>query len=159
MIHDLRTTFATAASVISAAGTVVLGNYIDRNFSPNFDQGPLFLVIYCNSSIITGGVAGTFQLQLISSASTNGASPNIHLSTPIWVTGATSVAPLNPSTNGQPMFISQLPKGSGIVGLGTYLRYIMVQAIIGTTATTGGSVTAFLTLQTGGWAALPEAVQ
>ena len=156
MIHDARATFATAVSVAAAAGTAVFGNYIDRTTTPNVDQARLYLVIFCTTAIITGGSAGTVQLDLISSASTSGSTPNIHISSPIWVTGAASVAPL---TIGSLMLIQEIPRGSGVVGLGAYLRYIMMQCVTATTTTTAGAVSAFLTLETGFWANYPNASQ
>ena len=156
MIHDARATFATAVSVAAAAGTAVFGNYIDRTTTPNVDQARLYLVIFCTTAIITGGSAGTVQLDLISSASTSGSTPNIHISSPIWVTGAASAAPL---TIGSLMLIQEIPRGSGVVGLGAYLRYIMMQCVTATTTTTAGAVSAFLTLETGFWANYPNASQ
>lgn len=156
MIRDARSTFASAVSVAAGAGTAVFGNYIDRTTTPNLDSARLYLVIYCTTAIITGGSAGTIQLDLISSAATTGTSPNIHIASPLWVTGSASVAPL---TIGSLMLVAELPRGSGIVGLGAYLRYVMMQAVIATTTVTAGAVSAFLTLETGGWAALPNASQ
>ena len=156
MIRDARATFATAVSVAAAAGTAVFGNYIDRTTTPNVDQARLYLVIFCTTAIITGGSAGTVQLDLISSAATSGSSPNIHISSPLWVTGSASVAPL---TLGSLMFIQELPRGSGVVGLGAYLRYLMMQCVTATTTTTAGAVSAFLTLETGFWANYPNASQ
>ena len=156
MIRDARATFATAVSVAAAAGTAVFGNYIDRTTTPKVDQARLYLVIFCTTAIITGGSAGTVQLDLISSAATSGSSPNIHISSPLWVTGSASVAPL---TIGSLMFIQELPRGSGVVGLGAYLRYLMMQCVTATTTTTAGAVSAFLTLETGFWANYPNASQ
>ena len=156
MIRDARTTFASAVSVAAAAGTAVFGNYIDRTTTPNVDQARLYLVIFCTTAIITGGSAGTVQLDLISSAATSGSSPNIHISSPLWATGTASVAPL---TIGSLMLIQELPRGSGVVGLGAYLRYVMMQCVTATTTTTAGAVSAFLTLETGFWANYPNASQ
>lgn len=156
MIRDARTTFATAVSVAAGAGTAVFGNYLDRTTSPNFDQARLYLVIFCTTAIITGGSAGTIQFDLISSAATSGTSPDIHIQTPLFVTGAASVAPL---TANSLIWMQEIPRGSGIVGLGAYLRYIMMQAVIATTTVTAGAVSAFLSLETGFWANLPNASQ
>ena len=146
MIRDARTTFATATSVAFTATTTVIGNYIDRGSTPNVDQARLYLVAFCTTAIITGGSAGTFQLDLITSAATAGTSPNIHIASPLWVTGSASVAPL---TAGSLMLIAELPRGSGIVGLGAYLRYMMLQVVIATTTVTAGAISAFLSLETG----------
>ena len=156
MIRDARTTFASAVSVAASAGTAVIGNYIDRTITPNVDQARLYLVIFCTTAIITGGSAGTVQIDLITSAATAGTSPNIHIASPIWVTGSASVAPL---TLGSLMLLAELPRGSGIVGLGAYLRYKMIQVVTATTTTTAGAVSAFLSLETGFWGTLPEASQ
>ena len=156
MIRDARTTFASAVSVAASAGTAVIGNYIDRTITPNVDQARLYLVIFCTTAIITGGSAGTVQIDLITSAATAGTSPNIHITSPIWVTGSASVAPL---TLGSLMLLAELPRGSGIVGLGAYLRYMMIQVVTATTTTTAGAISAFLSLETGFWGTLPEASQ
>jgi hypothetical protein len=47
------------------------------------------------------------------------------------------------------MLIAELPRGSGVVGLGTYLRYMMIQVVTATTTTTAGAISAFLSLETG----------
>ena len=147
MIRDARTTFATAVSVAAAAGTAVIGNYIDRTITPNVDQARLYLVIFCTTAIITGGSAGTVQIDLITSAATSGSSPNIHIASPLYATATTaSVAPL---TAGSLILIAELPRGSGIVGLGAYLRYMMLQVVTATTTTTAGAISAFLSLETG----------
>ena len=156
MIRDARTTFASAVSVAASAGTAVIGNYIDRTITPNVDQARLYLVIFCTTAIITGGSAGTVQIDLITSAATAGTSPNIHIASPLWVTGSASVAPL---TIGSLMLMAELPRGSGIVGLGAYLRYMMIQVVTATTTTTAGAISAFLSLETGFWGTLPEASQ
>lgn len=156
MIRDARTTFASAVSVAASAGTAVFGNYIDRTTTPNFDQAKLYLVLWCTTAIITGGSAGTVQFDMISSASTTGSSPDIHISTPLFVTGSASVAPL---TAGSLIWTQELPRGSGILGLGAYLRYIMMQCVTASATTTAGAVSAFLSLETGYWAALPNASQ
>lgn len=156
MIRDARATFASAVSIAASAGTAVFGNYIDRVTTPNLDQARLYLVVFCTTGIITGGSAGTVQLDLISSAATSGSSPNIHIASPIWITGSASVAPL---VAGDLMLMAELPRGSGVVGLGAYLRYIMMQAVTATTTTTAGAVSAFLSLETGFWAAMPNASQ
>jgi hypothetical protein len=156
MIRDNRTTFASAVSVAAAAGTAVFGNYIDRTTTPNFDQARLYLVIWCTTAIITGGSAGTVQFDLISSAATSGSSPDLHIQTPLFVTGTASVAPL---TAGSLIWLQELPRGSGVLGLGAYLRYIMMQCVTATTTTTAGAVSAFLSLEAGYWAALPNASQ
>ena len=156
MIRDARTTFASAVSVAAAAGTAVFGNYIDRTTTPNFDQAKLYLVLWCTTAIITGGSAGTVQFDLISSAATSGSTPDLHIQTPLFATGSASVAPL---TAGSLIWMQELPRGSGILGLGAYLRYIMMQCVTATTTTTTGAVSAFLSLETGYWAALPNASQ
>lgn len=156
MIRDARTTFASAVSVAASAGTAVFGNYIDRSTTPNFDQARLYLQIWCTTAIITGGSAGTVQFDLISSAATSGSSPNLHIQSPLFVTGSASVAPL---TAGSPILMAEIPRGSGIVGIAAYLRYIMMQCVTATTTTTAGAVSAFLSLEVGYWAALPNASQ
>ena len=146
MIRDARTTFCTATNVYAAAGTAVFGNYIDRTTSPNIDQARLYLQIWCTTTFI-GVATGTVQFDLISSAATSGSSPNIHISSPLFAQAAT--ASLAPLTAGSPILIAELPRGSGIVGIATYLRYLMMQCVTATETTTAGAVAAFLSLETG----------
>jgi hypothetical protein len=156
MIRDARTTFASAVSVAAVAGTAVFGNYIDRTTTPNFDQARLYLQIWCTTTFVAAG-AGTVQFDLISSAATSGSSPNLHIQSPLFATA--TVASVAPLVAGDPILMAEVPRGSGIVGIATYLRYIMMQCVTATNTTSAGSVSAFLSLETGYWAALPNASQ
>lgn len=156
MIRDARTTFASAVSVAAGAGTAVFGNYIDRSITPNVDQARLYLVIFCTTTFVAAG-AGTVQFDLISSAATTGSSPNIHIASPLYATA--TVASVAPLTAGSPILMAELPRGSGIVGLGAYLRYLMMQTVTASNTTSAGSVSAFLSLETGFWANYPNASQ
>jgi len=156
MIRDARTTFASAVSVAAGAGTAVFGNYIDRTTTPNFDQARLYLQIWCTTTFVAAG-AGTVQFDLISSAATSGTSPDIHIQTPLFATA--TVASVAPLTAGSVIWIAELPRGSGILGIGAYLRYIMMQCVTASNTTSAGSVSAFLSLEAGYWAALPNASQ
>jgi hypothetical protein len=155
MIRDARTTFCTATNVYAAAGTAVFGNYIDRTTTPNFDQAKLYLQVWCTTTFV-GVATGTVQFDMISSAATSGSTPNIHISSPLFPQAVSSVAPLSA---GSPIMIQELPRGSGILGAAAYLRYIMMQCVTATETTTAGAVAAFLSLEAGYWAALPNASQ
>lgn len=158
MIRDSRTTFCTATNVYASAGTAVFGNYIDRTITPNFDQARLYLQVWCTTTFI-GTATGTVQFEMISSAATSGTSPNIHITSGTFPQAAT--ASLAPLAAGYPILIAEVPRGSGIVGAGgaQYLRYIMMQCVTATETTTAGAVAAFLSLEAGYWAALPNATQ
>ena len=156
MIRDVRTTFATAVSVAAAAGTAVFGNYIDRTTTPNVDQAKLYLQIWCTLTFVSAS-GGTVQFDLISSAATSGSSPNLHIQSPLFVT--TTPASVAPLVAGDLILIAELPRGSGVVGIATYLRYVMMQCVTATNTTSAGSVSAFLSLEAGYWAALPNASQ
>ncbi|MEK9737680.1 MAG: hypothetical protein VW239_10210, partial [Candidatus Nanopelagicales bacterium] len=68
-IMDKLAEFCDATSVAAAAGTAVIGNQIDLS-AAGIDIGrgtpPVYLVITCATSIITGGAAGTAQFELVS---------------------------------------------------------------------------------------------
>ena len=70
MIMDERLEFADAASVAAAAGTALIGDVIDSG-SVVRDLGDgqvVYLNITVDTSIITGGSAGTIQFILASDA-------------------------------------------------------------------------------------------
>ena len=59
-ILDKRAEFADAVSVAAAAGTALIGSQIDLGVARDIGNGePLYLVLTCDTSIITGGAAGT----------------------------------------------------------------------------------------------------
>lgn len=163
VIKDARSEFASNVTVALAAGTTVLGNVYDtaaagtpNQITNNFDTDELFLRIQvrgaAGAGIFTGGSAGTIQFQFVSSAAAALTSPNIHFQTQALVTGATpGILP------GTILFLGQIPKGSGVSP--TYLRFVGMLVVVGTTTITSGTVDAFLSLQDGGWAAMPEAPQ
>ena len=68
MILDERTEFADAVSCnTGAAGTYNIGDVIDLSVARDIASGrPLYLVVGVDTSIITGGNAGTIAFQLVS---------------------------------------------------------------------------------------------
>lgn len=143
MIMDDRLEFADATSVAAVAGTALIGDVVDLGtVQRDIGSGqPLWLVITCATSIITGGTAGTIQFQLASDAQAAIAvdgSATIHLQTASFVTDDDA---LNRWDAGSVIFAAPLP----IEGP-TYERYLGVLAIIGTTTVTAGAINAFLTL-------------
>lgn len=143
MIMDDRLEFADAASVAAAAGTALIGDVIDLS-SVQRDIGagqPLWLVISCATSIITGGTAGTIQFILASDAqaaiATDG-SATAHLTTRAFVTDDDA---LNDLDAGEVIFAAPLP----IEGP-QYERYLGILCTVGTTTVTAGAINAFLTL-------------
>ena len=92
MILDSLLEFADATSVAAAAGTALIGDVIDLQEARDIGNGePIYLVIQCDTSIITGGAAGTVKFQLASDAAaaiaTDG-SATVHYDTGTIVTGA-----------------------------------------------------------------------
>jgi hypothetical protein len=142
MIIDSRLEFADAdTGVAAAAGTVLLDNQLDMSVVRDIGAGqPLYLVITCDTSIITGGSAGTITFRLVSddSATIHASTCSIHLVTQAFVTddeGYDCVA-------GDIIFCGAIPSD----GQEPYEQYLGVQAVIATTTITAGAVSAFLTL-------------
>lgn len=162
MIRDKRSMFIDNVSVAAAAGTAAVGNVYDTAASsPSavssiFDTDDLYLILRVRTSIITGGSAGTVQFQFVSSAATALTSPNIHWQSKAFVTGATAAVGSGVAAN-DVFGAFQLPKGAGVIP--PYLRYLGILVVTATTTTTAGAVDAYMTLDTGFWAAIPEALQ
>jgi hypothetical protein len=148
MILDERTEFADATAVNAVAGTALIGDVMPLG-GPLRDIGngrPVYLVITCDTQIITGGVAGTVSFQLVSDSTANLAtSPTVHLQTAAFVTGANSASPLRP---GNVIACVMLP----LEGV-TYEQFLGILCVTATTTTTAGKINAFLTLDPTGWKA------
>jgi len=141
MIIDSRNEFCDATSVAAAAGTALVGNVIDLG-AEVYDigvSGPLYLVMTCDTAVITGGSAGTISFSLASDAqaaiATDG-SATVHFSTGSFVTDD---AALNDLDAGAVIAMVQLPMGT------QYERYLGILATVGTTTVTEGAINAFLT--------------
>lgn len=154
MILDERTEFADATSVALAAGTTVLGDVVDLGATP-YDAGideDMWLILNVDTSIVTGGVAGTIQFSVVSDAlSTLGggsvASCTLHAQTAAIATGAAAAAPLRA---GDTILALKLPSGA-------YERYLGILVTVGTTTTTAGKVNAFVTRNFAKWQAMADA--
>ena len=154
MIFDERTEFADATSVAGAAGTALIGDVIDLEVVRDLGQGhPVYLVITCATSIITGGVAGTIAFALASDAqaaiATDG-SATVHFQTKAFVTDDDA---LNELDAGATIAVVALPMEGA-----AYERYLGILATIGTTTVTAGAINAFLTMDPTGWKSYPDAV-
>ena len=141
MILDERNEFADATSVAAAAGTALIGDVIDLGTDGVNDVEGLYAVITVDTEIATAAAAGTVQLHLVSDAlATLGAGVvancTTHASSPLFVTGATTVQPLLAA--GKVLMQIALPKGQ-------YERYLGILCTTATTTTTTGKVNAFLT--------------
>jgi hypothetical protein len=156
MIMDSRVEFADAVSVAAAAGTALIGNQIDLTTARDLGNGgTLYLAITTDTEIITGGVAGTVQFQLVSddtaAIATNGTA-SVHFSTKAFVTG--NAASNDPQLNvGGVIAMVELPM-EGVV----YERFLGILAITATTTTTAGKINAFLTRDPRGWKSYADAV-
>lgn len=155
MLLDERNELADAASIIGAAGAafVNVGDTIDLRggVAPHgvsgegdnitLDLGPsdIFLVVTAQTSIITGGAAGTVTFRIVSDSTgtPDVSTASVHFTTKAFVTdgddaneldaGATIIAIRLPTTN--------VP----------YERFLGIQVLRTTTDLTGGSINAFLT--------------
>lgn len=153
MILDKLNEFADAQSVVGAAGTINVGSQINLGSARDIGSGePLYLVINVDTSIITGGVAGTIAFQLASDSSaaiaTDG-TQTIHYTSKAFVTDDDA---LNELDAGETAVVIALPM-EGVA----YEQFLGVQAVIGTTATTAGNINAFLTHDVAKWKAYADA--
>lgn len=153
MIYDKLTEFADSQSVAATAGTANVGNQIDLGaVSRDIGEGqPIYLVIAIESAVVTGGTAGTIAFRLVSDSSASIAtdgSATLHWQSKSFVTDDTG----EDLTAGKKIVI-ELPSGDP-----AYERYLGVQAVVGTTTTTGGTVSAFLSLDKAGWKTYADAV-
>jgi len=156
MIIDSLNEFADAQSVAAAAGTALIGDVIDLGATPQ-DLGngePMYLIITVDTSIITGGVAGTIEFKLASDAqaaiATDGTATQ-HIATGTFVTDDAGSADL---LAGEVAFVGAMPSGAGKA----YERYLGVLATVGTTTVTAGAINAFLTKDPSAWKAYADAV-
>jgi hypothetical protein len=155
MILDKRTEFADAQSVAAVAGTANIGSQIDLSVARDVGNGqPVYLVITVDTAIITGGTAGTIAFQLASDSTASiatDASQTVH-----WTSGTfvTDDAALNALNIGDTVAVVAIP----LDGSAAYERYLGVQAIVGTTTTTAGAISAFLTFDPTGWKAYANAI-
>lgn len=153
MIVDKLTEFCDATSVAGTAGTALLGSQIDLGVARDIGNGqpPLYLVIQCSTSIITGGVAGTIKFQLASDAAaaiaTDG-SATVHLDTGTFVTDGDDANALDA---GDVIYVGPLPMEGR-----AYERYLGILCTIGTTTVTAGAINAFLTPNPQAWKALAD---
>lgn len=153
MIMDERTEFADAVSVAAAAGTALIGDVIDLEVARGIGNGePLFLVITVDTSIITGGSAGTISFSLASDAqaaiATDG-SATIHFTSKLFVTDDDA---LNDLDAGAMAVAVALPLEGPV-----YERYVGILATIATTTVTAGKINAFLTHDVAKWKAYADA--
>lgn len=149
MILDERTEFCDATSVALTAGANAqnIGDIIDLGVARDIGNGePLYLVISVDTSIITGGAAGTISFLLVSDSTSTIAtdgSQTIHFESRSFVTDDDA---LNDLDAGATAVVVALPWEGRV-----YERYLGVQARVLTTSTTAGAVSAFLTKDPARW--------
>lgn len=155
MILDERLEFADATSVAAAAGTALIGDVIDLGETTS-DVGngqPIYLYITVDTSIITGGSAGTVEFALVSDAqaaiATDGSATQ-HWRSKAYVTDDDALNELDAGARIGPI---ALPMGSPL-----YERYLGLLCITTTTTTTAGAISAGLTYDAAGWRAYPDAI-
>ena len=152
MILDSLLEFADATSVAAAAGTALIGDVIDLQEARDIGNGePIYLVIQCDTDIITGGSAGTVKFQLASDAAaaiaTDG-SATVHYDTGTIATGA---AGSGLTAAGATIAAIALPMEGN-----AYERYLGILCVTATTTTTAGAINAFLTKDVSKWTAYPD---
>lgn len=149
MILDERTEFADAVSVAAVAGTALIGDVIDLEVLRDIGQGqPVYLVITTDTEIITGGVAGTIEFQLVSDAQAAIAvdgSATVHFATRAFVTDDAAVNSPELNVGGVIACVAIPAEGP------EYERFLGILAVIATTTVTEGKINAFLTLDPTGW--------
>ena len=152
MILDSLLEFANATSVAAAAGTALIGDVIDLQEARDIGNGePIYLVIQCATSIITGGSAGTVKFQLASDAqaavATDG-SATVHFDTGTFVTDGDDANALDA---GATIAAVALPMEGN-----AYERYLGILCVTATHTTTAGAINAFLTKDVSKWKAYAD---
>lgn len=157
MIMDKLLEFADGVSVAASAGTALIGDVINLQ-SIGRDIGlterPLYLVVLCQTSIITAGSAGTIQFFLASDAQEaidTGGAATIHLTSPAFVTDGDDANDLDA---GAVIFRSALPQANSVY---PYEQYLGILATVASQTVTAGAIDAFLTFDPPNWKALPDA--
>jgi len=155
---DSRLEFCDSVSVAETAGTYLKGDVINTQ-EIGKDLGnpgglPLYLVIQCTTSIITGGSAGTIQFKLASDASAS--IDTAGNATEHWVSKAfvTDGDDANDIDAGAIIAKVPLPMES----LVTYEQYLGILVVVATETVTAGAIDAFLTIQPPAWKSLADAV-
>jgi len=152
MILDELLEFADATSVAASAGTALIGDVIDLQEARDIGNGePIYLVIQCATSIITGGSAGTVKFQLASDAqaavATDG-SATVHFDTGTFVTDGDDANALDA---GATIAAVALPMEGN-----AYERYLGILCVTATHTTTAGAINAFLTKDVSKWKAYAD---
>jgi subtilisin family serine protease len=152
MILDELLEFADATSVAAAAGTALIGDVINLQEARDIGNGePIYLVIQCATSIITGGSAGTIKFQLASDAqaaiATDG-SATVHFDTGTFVTDGDDANALDA---GATIAAFALPMAGN-----AYEQYLGILCTVGTTTVTAGAINAFITKDVSKWKAYPD---
>lgn len=143
MILDERTEFFDALLIPQAAGTTVLGDVIDLSVPRDLGQGiPVFWTV---TEDITAAGGTSIQLNLITSATSNMASPTVIASTPVIL--------LAGLTAGKILYQAPLPAEGNL-----YQRYLGVQGVVAGTFTGTGAISSFLTLDSRSTKHYPQGV-
>lgn len=147
-ILDNLTEFADAAAT-GAVGTRIVGDVID-NGAPNRDlgQGRAIWLVVNVATGIAAGAAGTYQVKLTSADNAAlSSNPVDHVVSAAHVTGTTPIAV------GTVLLQVALPAGI------PFKRYMGIQEVVATQATTAGAINAFLSLDgIGPWRSYPAAI-
>lgn len=155
MIFDALNLFGEAVSVAHAAGTgLLLGDVIDlgANHRDIGNGQALWWITKVQTEIITAGSAGTIDFKLCSDSTADLAtSPTTHLDTGNFTTGAAASNPLLAAN--KTLACIALPLEGNV-----YERYLGILYAVGTTTTSAGAVTSFLSLDPHGAPTYPQGV-
>jgi hypothetical protein len=145
MLMDSRLEFANAEDGSQSAGTFLATNQVDLDVARDMGNGqPLYLVIQVDEAFASSGSATVqFRLRSDSTAAINATTSTGHIDTgaeafTVMTAGHTKVIPLPLEGN-------------------EYERFLGVQLIVGTAATTAGTYSAFITAEPHGWKAYADA--
>lgn len=148
-IMDSLAEFCDAVSVVKTASASLqtIGSQIDLTaLGAQFGGQPVYLNVTVDTTIITGGSAGTIQFALTSdSAAAQNVSATVHALSPIYVTDDAGTAKLSA---GKCVWSQAIPAevfsdtGNG----NTYERYLSMGVYVVTTDTTAGKINAWLSL-------------
>lgn len=166
MIQDNLLFFGKDLDASQAAGTALLGSYVDLKGASGLTRSPgsgqpLYIAVICSEQIITGGSAGTIQFSIrsgsdtaITSDVTIHATSIAHLTddaTAIGVAQAAGDIEALENKIGGKLLVCSLPAGS-------YQRYLGLFYTVATTTTTAGKVTGTILLDVPDNVPWPDAI-
>jgi len=155
MIFDARLEFADAAAVTYAPTTANLPNQIDTgSIVRDIGNGdPMYVVVMVDTAITVATTAGTIRYRIVSddTAAISTTTCTVHATSPSYATSSTATA-ANRTTAGSVAWVFKLSQGIA------YERFLGVQVMVGTNTIAAGKVNSFITKDSMGWTATPDAL-